>query len=92
MSTEEKTTNYGGIEGSHLRQYIEKIERLEEEKSGVADDIKAVFAEAKANGFDPKIMKNVIKIRGMSAETLEEEETILDLYKHALGMIPSDAE
>ena len=88
----EKTTNYGGIEGANLRQYIEKVEKLEEEKKDVADSIKDVFGEAKANGFDPKIMRVVIKIRKMTAEALEEEESILDIYKHALGMIASDDE
>ena len=86
------TTNYGGIEGSHLRQYIEKIERLEEEKQVIADDIKEVYGEAKANGFDAKIMRKIISIRKMDAETREEQETLLDIYKHALGMIPAPAE
>lgn len=85
-------TNYGGIEGSHLRQYIEQIERLEEEKRDLMDNIKDVYGEAKANGFDVKIMRKIISIRKLDAEKAEEEETLLDLYKHALGMIPSDDE
>jgi len=82
--------SYGGIEGSHLRQYIEQIERLSEEKQGVQENIKDVFGEAKAIGFDVKIMRKVISIRKMDSDKAEEEETLLDLYKHALGMIPSD--
>lgn len=82
-------TNYGGIEGTHLRQYIEQIERLEEEKRDIMDNIKDVYGEAKANGFDAKIMRKIISIRKLDAEKREEEETLLDLYKHALGMLPS---
>lgn len=82
-------TNYGGIEGSHLRQYIEKIEKLEEEKKSIAEDMKEVFAEAKAQGFDTKIMRKVISLRKMDAADREEQDTLLDIYCHALGMIPS---
>lgn len=80
--------SYGGIEGTHLRQYIEKIERLNEEKQAIAEDIKEVFAEAKATGFDPKIMRKVIALRKKDAADREEEETLLDIYCHALGMTP----
>ena len=72
---------------SHLRAFIERIERLEEEKRAIADDIKEVFAEAKGNGFDVKIMRKVISLRRQDIEKRKEEETILELYLNALGMI-----
>lgn len=74
------------IAAGPLRSYIERIERLEEEKKALAGDIKEVFAEAKAQGFDPKIMRQVIKIRRMEKSERQEEEAILDLYLAALGM------
>lgn len=77
-----------GITGSQLKQYIEKIERLEEEKTGIAADIREVFAEAKGNGFDTKIMKQVLKIRKMDRAEVEEQEELLALYCQALGMMP----
>lgn len=83
------TTSYGGIEGTHLRQYIEKIEQLEAEKKNIAEDVKEVYAEAKAQGFDAKIMRKVISMRKLDAADREEQETLLDIYCHALGMIPS---
>ena len=86
--------NYGGISAGQLRQFIERIERLEEEKAMRAEDIREVFSEAKANGFDVKIMRQVIKLRKMDQSELAEHEEILDLYRHALGMIaaPTEAE
>jgi uncharacterized protein (UPF0335 family) len=76
----------GGVAGDHLRQYIERIERLEEEKAGIASDIREVFAEAKGNGFDTKIMRQLIKLRGMEESDRQEQEYLLDLYKRALGI------
>jgi len=84
-----QTTTVGGIAGDALRQYIERIERLEEEKKTIAEDIKEVFAEAKGNGFDSKIMRKIISLRKMEESERDEQETLLDLYKAALGMIPS---
>lgn len=81
-------TFYGGLSQEHLRQYIERIERLEEERKSIAEGIKEVFAEAKGNGFDVKTMKEVIKLRRKEASELEEEEYLLDTYKRALGMLP----
>lgn len=69
-----------------LKLLIERIERLEEEKTAIADDIKDVFLEAKAVGYDAKIMKQIIKLRKMNPDDRREMETILDLYKSALGM------
>ena len=76
-----------GIAADHLRQLIERIERLEEEKQALGADIREVFAEAKGAGFDTKIMRQVIKLRKMESDDRQEQETLLDLYKQALGML-----
>ena len=81
----------GGVAGDHLKSFIERIERLEEEKRALSGDIKEVYAEAKGTGFEPKVMRQIIKIRKMDKEELDEEESLLDLYKRALGM-SSEAE
>jgi uncharacterized protein (UPF0335 family) len=78
----------GGIAGDRLKSFIERIERLEEEKRALQEDIKEVFAEAKGTGFDTKVMRQIIKIRRMDKDDLDEQETLLDVYKRALGMIP----
>lgn len=83
-------SNYGGITGEHLRQYVERIERLEEEKKIIAEDTKEVFGEAKANGFDAKILRKIIALRKLEASDREEQEALIDLYMQALGMITSD--
>ncbi len=69
-----------------LRLLIERIERLEEEKKGIADDIKDVYAEAKAVGYDPKIMRKVVSLRKMDTHDRREQDDLLDTYKSALGM------
>lgn len=69
-----------------LRLLIERIERLEDEKKGIGDDIKDVYLEGKAVGYDPKIMRKVVALRKMSPDDRAEMEAILDLYKCALGM------
>jgi uncharacterized protein (UPF0335 family) len=79
----------GGIAGDRLRSFIERIERLEEEKRGIAEDIKEVFAEAKGSGFDTKIMRQILRLRKMDKDDLDEQEALLDVYKRALGMAPS---
>jgi len=81
-------TTFGGVSGEQLRQYISRIEQLEREKSDIADNIRDVFAEAKGNGFDPKVMRQVLKIRKMEAHEREELEAVLDVYLHAMGMLP----
>lgn len=78
----------GGISAEHLKSYIERIERLEEEKAGLADDIRDVFAEAKGTGYDVKTMRQVLKLRKMEPADRDEQESMLDLYKRALGMLP----
>lgn len=74
------------IAAGQLRAFIERVERLEEEKQTIADDIKEVFAEAKGTGFDTKAMRTIIRLRKKDANERQEEEAILDLYKAALGM------
>ena len=79
-------TDTGGVAGEQLRAFVERIERLEEEKKVIADDIKDVYAEAKGNGFDVKTMRTVVSLRKKQPHEREEEEAVLDLYLHALGM------
>lgn len=69
-----------------LRLLIERIERLEEEKKGIADDIGDVYLEAKAVGYDPKIMRQIVKLRKMKPDDRSEQDMILETYKNALGM------
>ena len=70
-----------------LKAFVERIERLEEEKKTIADDIKDVFAEAKAMGFDTKALRTVIRMRKQDVEERQEQQAILDTYLHALGML-----
>lgn len=83
-----KLPTVGGVAGEQLKSYLERIERLEEEKSALAVDIREVFAEAKGNGFDVKTMRQVLKLRKMEHAERDEQEHMLDLYKRALGMLP----
>lgn len=78
--------NVGGISGEQLKSFIERIERLHEEREHLSADIRDVFAEAKGTGFDVKIMKQILKLRRMDKDDVDEQETLLDLYKQALGM------
>jgi uncharacterized protein (UPF0335 family) len=77
----------GSVAAGQLRSLIERIERLEEEKKTISEDIREVYAEAKGNGFDTKVMRQVIRIRKQDSSERQEEEAIRDLYLHALGMI-----
>ncbi len=79
--------NQGGIAGDRLRSFIERVERLEEEKRAIAADIKEVYAEAKGTGFDTKIMRRIVRERRMDKDDLDEQETLLEIYKRALGML-----
>ncbi|HLW90312.1 MAG TPA: DUF2312 domain-containing protein [Roseiarcus sp.] len=74
------------VNAGHLRSFLERVERLEEEKKALSDDIKDVYAEAKGNGFDVKILRKIVSIRKQDNEKRREEEEILDLYLTALGM------
>lgn len=76
----------GGIAGDQLRSYIERIERLEEEKAALSADIKEIFSEAKGTGFDVKIMRQIIRLRKLDREDRQEQEELLQLYQHAIGM------
>ena len=77
-----------------LRAFVERIERMEEEKKAIADDIKEIYAEAKGNGFDTKVLRQVIRIRKQDRNERLEQEAILELYMSALGMslAPTEAE
>ena len=75
-----------GVAAEELKQFIERIERLEEEKAGIASDIKDVFAEMKGRGFDTKAVRRIISIRKKDHAERQEEEAILELYMQALGM------
>ncbi len=75
------------VAASQLRSIIERIERLEEEKKTISDDIKDVYAEAKGTGFDTKALRSIVRLRKKDQNERQEEEAILDLYKAALGMV-----
>ncbi len=79
-------TDVQGVSGEYLRQYIERIENLEEEKAGIAEGITEVYAEAKHNGFDVKVMRQIVRLRKLDKNERMELETLIDLYKQALGM------
>ncbi len=76
----------GGIAAQRLKSFIERIERLEEEKAALGADVREVCSEAKGEGFDVKIMRQVIRLRKLEADDRQEQEHLLDLYKQALGM------
>jgi uncharacterized protein (UPF0335 family) len=79
-------SDVGGIAADRLKSFIERIERLEEERAGLSADIREVFAEAQGTGFDTKIMRQIIRLRRLEKSELQEQEELLDLYKQALGM------
>ncbi len=85
MNKPEQHISGAPVDTGHLKAFIERVERLEEEKRAIADDIKEVYAEAKGNGFDARIMRKVVSLRRMDRDKRIEEETILDLYLSALG-------
>ena len=76
-----------GVAGAELLQFVERIERLEEEKAGIAGDIKEVFAEMKGRGFDAKAVRAILRLRKKDRSERQEEEAILELYMQALGMV-----
>jgi uncharacterized protein (UPF0335 family) len=76
----------GGVAVDRLRSLVERIERLEEERKVLGSDIKDIYAEAKSAGFDPKVLRQLIKVRKQEAAEVEEAETMLDIYRRALGM------
>lgn len=74
------------VAADQLRLFIERIERLEEEKKGIADDVKDVYAEAKSTGYDVKTMKSIVRLRKMEKNARMEAEALLETYKSALGL------
>jgi len=81
-----------GFAKDHLKAFINRIERLEEERAALSADIKEVYSEAKGTGFDTKIMRQVIRLRAMDKDDLDEQESLIDIYKRALGMLPAESE
>ncbi|PZW48758.1 uncharacterized protein (UPF0335 family) [Humitalea rosea] len=86
QDTPEKDADVGGIAADRLRSIIERVERLEEEKKALSGDIKDIMQEAKSAGFDAKVIRQIISIRKKEPAEVEEQETLLDLYRRALGM------
>jgi uncharacterized protein (UPF0335 family) len=76
----------GNVAADQLRLFIERIERLEEEKKGIADDVKDVYAEAKANGYDTKTMRKVVALRKLEKHARDEADALLETYRNALGL------
>ena len=83
----EAGAGHNSIDDKQLRAFIERVEHMEEEKKAVSDDIKEIYAEAKGAGYDTKTMRKIVKIRAMDKAKREEEEELLDLYMHALGLV-----
>lgn len=88
--TDDASFSTTAVAADQLRSIVERIERLEEEKKEIADQIKEVYAEAKGNGFDAKTLRKIVSLRKKPSEEREEEEALLDLYLSALGMIRAD--
>lgn len=81
-----ETADVGGVSGTRLKSFIERVERLEEEKRAIAEDVKDVYGEAKASGFDAAIMRKIVSLRKKPLEKRREEEELVELYKSAIGM------
>ena len=79
-------TQTGGVAADRLRALVDRIERLEEERKALAGDIKDIYGEAKSAGFDVKVLRQLIRVRKQEAAEVEEQETLLDVYRRALGM------
>jgi len=86
IKNETNETQQGSISATNLKNFVERIERLEEQKNNFLEDIKEVYKEASSNGFDISTMKKIVKIRKMDMQKLEEQEYLLDLYRNALGL------
>jgi uncharacterized protein (UPF0335 family) len=83
---DDEVKDVAGVAGQRLKSLIERIERLEDEKKGLADDVKDVYAEAKGVGFDAPTIRRIVKLRKMEPEKIREQDELLDLYKSAIGM------
>jgi len=84
---EPETRDVGGVAGDRLRSFIERIERLEEEKTALAEDIKEIYAELKGVGYDAKTVRKIVGLRKLDSEKRREADELLDLYKTAVGMV-----
>jgi len=82
----DKAEDVGGISGKRLRSYIERVERLEEEKAACVEDIKEIYVEVRSAGFDSKILRKIVRYRKMDTDKRREEDELLTLYKAAIGM------
>lgn len=87
MSATEPGTGHNSVAGPALRAFLERIERLHEEKKAMADDIAEVYGEAKGNGFDVKVMRKLVALRRQDADKRREEQEVMDLYMSALGLL-----
>lgn len=85
-------SNGDSVDGGQLRAFIERVERMEAEKDSITADIKEIYAEAKGNGYDTKIMRRVVRLRKQDANERMEQEALLELYMSALGMVPAPPE
>jgi uncharacterized protein (UPF0335 family) len=85
--TVSKKTKAGPISADRLKSFVERIEKLEEERTALGGDIRDVYSEAKGVGYDVKTLREIITLRRMDAADRDEQETLLDVYKHALGMV-----
>ena len=94
QSTAQKSESVSpdSVAQDQIRAFVERIERMEEEKAAIANDIKEIYAEAKGNGFDVKVLRQIVRIRKQDANERMEQEALLELYMSALGMVaaPSD--
>ena len=86
LEKDDETSDVGGVAGKRLKSFLDRVERLEEEKKGLADDIKDIYAEAKGVGFDVKTMRKILRLRKMETDKRREEEELLELYKAAIGL------
>lgn len=84
--------NSAAVAGAQIRAFIERVERMEEEKKAITEDIREIYAEAKGNGFDTKVLKKIVAIRKMDHAQRMEQEALLDIYMAALGMLPAPVE
>lgn len=86
MTTEQNQAQNGEVSGARLKSFIERVERLEEEKKSLAEDIRDVYSEAKSTGFEPKILRKIVALRKANLEKRREEQELLDMYMSAIGM------
>lgn len=81
-----KTESHGAIDGQHLLSFIQRIERLNEDAASIANDIKEIFVEAKNAGYDPKYIRECIKLRKKDADEIDEHDELLQMYRNAIGL------